>query len=224
MGIESTVKATTGFQTFNFSKEELIEIFKDTLKNEYKSFEFIQSSLRSAKEIFKEGGHVTMKYKDQIFRLQYDNRRVIIDEGREDFDVSNILLDSKPVRDVKHCKNLRAISKLHKNKVYNKYTSGVSQSVYKNYTDLAIRNFIKALISEPPKFNLNRNELDDYRKIIDFIKGFNQKTRVSKQSISNLKNRSLIIKTVPRTKDTESFIKYIKTKFENFDEKAFFSF
>jgi len=44
-----------------------------------KYFEFTQSSLRGANEIYKKGGHVTMTFKEQIFRLMFDNRRQIVD-------------------------------------------------------------------------------------------------------------------------------------------------
>ncbi len=39
---------------------------------------FIQSSLRSAKQLYEEGGHVTMEYNDQSFRLVYYNKRKIL--------------------------------------------------------------------------------------------------------------------------------------------------
>lgn len=39
--------------------------------------EYIQGSLRSAIKVYKEGGQVTMVNRDQIYRMHYDNRRVI---------------------------------------------------------------------------------------------------------------------------------------------------
>ena len=43
-----------------------------------KSFEFIQTRLRSANEIFRKGGHVTRIYSDRNFRMHYDNRRIVL--------------------------------------------------------------------------------------------------------------------------------------------------
>jgi hypothetical protein len=76
LGFESKIIATTGFQHRMFrDKKALVDIFTQTIKTEYKTIEYIQSSLRSASEVYKHGGHVTMKYRDQLFRMHYDNRR-----------------------------------------------------------------------------------------------------------------------------------------------------
>lgn len=91
----------------------------------------------------------------------------------------------------------------------------------KDYTDLAIRNFLKGLLSIPPKYNLV-NDFKSYSEIIDFIKNYKRKIRISKSSLSNLKNRRMVIKAVPRTKETERFTEYVKTRYKNFDDKTFF--
>jgi len=221
LGKESKIKATTGFQSRNYTLIELDTLFKDILKRDDKSLEYVQSSLRSAIDLYKEGGHVTMVYKDQIFRLQYDNRRIILlpKKYENTTDFSGILLDSNPVPNKEYSKNLRYLSKLHKQRLYNKHSSTLTGNKYKNYTDLAIRNFIKGLLSDPPKYKLDKYL--NYSEIIDFIKAFDDKAKVSKQSISNLKNRKMILKPVPRTKETVEFVEYIKTKFRNFDENDF---
>lgn len=197
-------------------------MFKEILSTDEKSLEYVQSSLRSAKDIYKDGGHVTMIYKDQLFRLQYDNRRkIVVPEGLEsNTDFSSILLDSNPVLNAEESKNLRYISKLHKSRLYNKSSNILSGNKYKDYSDLAVRNFIKGLLSDPPKYNLPSQS--NYTDIIRFIKQFDSEIKVTKQSISNLKNRKTILKNVPRTKETLQFIEYVKTKYPNFDEKAFF--
>ena len=48
--------ATTGFQRNGFDKEELITLFKNTLKSKDKFFKFTKKTLRSAKDIFVKGG------------------------------------------------------------------------------------------------------------------------------------------------------------------------
>jgi hypothetical protein len=135
------------------------------------------------------------------------------------------LLDSNPVPNKDISKTLRSLSKLHKQRVYHKYTSTLTGSKYRSYTDLAIRSFIKALLSNPPKYNLrfnNEGGLSSYSEIIDFIKSFDSEAKISKTSISNLKNRKMVFKTVPRTKDTIEFVKHVKTKYKDFNDKEFF--
>ena len=219
---DANIKATTGFQSRNYTADELDQLFKQILSSSEKSLEYIQSSLRSAKDIYKDGGHVTMVYKDQIFRLQFDNRRIIIvpEEFSNSVDFSKILLDSKPVPNVEYCRNLRFLGKLNKQRIYNKLSSTLTGNKYKDYSDLAIRNFIKGLLSSPQRFGLD-NSLTNYSEIIVFIQGFKPKIKISKFSISRLKNRQIIFKPVPRTKETLKFVEYIKTKFKDFDENTF---
>lgn len=218
------IKATTGFQTGNYTLEELDKIFKDTLKSEDKSWVFVQNSLRSALDIYKGGGHVTRVYKDQMFRLQYDNKRlIIIPKGYENtIDFSNILLDSIPVPNKEFSKTLRFLSKFHKQSIYSKGTSTSSGNKYKSYIDLAVRNFLRGLLSNPPLYNL-KNEFTSYSEIVEFVQGYDDKIKLSKSSISHLKSRKMVFKTVPRTKVTMDFIDYVKIKFPEFDEVSFFA-
>jgi len=64
--------------------------------------------------------------------------------------------------------------------------------------------------------------LDRYDKIIEFVKTFDPKYKISKSSLSNLKNRKLVNKQVPKNDDTVLFVEYVKSKYPNFDEKLFF--
>lgn len=79
LGFESKIIATTGFQNRSVrNKQYLRDLLVNCIKTESKTIEFIQSRLRSASEIYKKGGHVTMQYRDQLFRMHYDNRRVLL--------------------------------------------------------------------------------------------------------------------------------------------------
>jgi hypothetical protein len=83
------VKATTGFQSFNYTRESLYQEFSEVLQGKGELV-YIQSSLRSAKSLYESGGHLSMEYKDQSFRLVSDVRRKIKRvEGRR-------VLDSEP--------------------------------------------------------------------------------------------------------------------------------
>ncbi len=214
------ISAATGFQTRRFSKSELVSNFILLLSGNEKEFEFIASSLRSASDLYKMGGHVTKIYRDMKFRLQYDNKRLIVDDNKV-HDVSRILLDSRPYEQVKDCQNIRNISRLNKTTSYNRLSSTPSSKVYKSSVELAVRNYIRGLYADPPMYGLN-NDFENYRELIDFIHCYDKNIKVSKDSISKLKNRKTIPKLVPRTPESSMFINYIKTRHCSFDEDLFF--
>lgn len=207
------------------------------MKSSHKEIEYIQKSLRSALDIYKDGGHVTMVYRDQTFRLHYDNRRLISEPFGIDTDTENStvtstieltdeattipLLDSDPVESILQCASMRALSKIHKQKVYNRQSSVKSSSLYSSKLELAVRNFVKGLLASPPKYNLMRGGMS-YVEIIMFINGY-KKTKMTVDSISKLKNRKQVFKVVPRTQETLEFVAYIKEKYPSFDEGTFFS-
>ena len=232
--------------------------------NDDRSIEFLQTTLRSALEISKFGGHVTMKYEDRKFSLLYDNRRFIQDDklleqllenntikmsfneseseiskieliklskrgyyNNSKFDLTksfkeHLLLDSKPLKNSVSCFNLRKIASKIRVSDYNQRTSFKIDTKYKNYSDIAIRNFIKGIYSKPPIYSGIAERFKDYSSLIAFIKGFDTKFKISKQSISNMKNRKIIHKQVPRTDETITFVNYIKMKFPDFNESLFY--
>lgn len=55
-------------------------------------------------------GYVTTILKDKTFRLFHDNRRRIVDDDLT-MDLSETILDSKPLTNINLCKTLRFISK-----------------------------------------------------------------------------------------------------------------
>jgi len=137
------------------------------------------------------------------------------DEYRNTVCFNNVLLNkSFVIKDF--CKCSRSLSQLHRKQ--NNITTG---NKHKDYTDLAIRNFIKGLFSTPPKYNLI-NDFKNYSEIVDFIKDYKRNARISRHSVYKLKSRRIVIKSVPRTKETELFIEYVKTRYKNFDDNAFF--
>ena len=75
LGLSGGIKALTGYQ-----RNEPIEATIEKVYNAFtdsKTIPFIQKSLRSAKEIFQEGGHSTLKLSERNFNLKFDNRREI---------------------------------------------------------------------------------------------------------------------------------------------------
>jgi len=136
----------------------------------------------------------------------------------------HMLLDSKPLINRTICLNLRAIALKFRVNEYNKRTSISSNKSYKNYSDTGIRNFIKGLLCTPPKYPEIASVLSNYSLIIEFIKKYDSKYKINKSSLSTLKlkQRQMVIKQVPKSKETVLFVEYVKRRFPNFDETLFF--
>ena len=227
LGVENNMTATTGFQRQDDNRTELVTQFKNILKSKDKFAEYTRKSLRGAKDIFDKGGHVTMELKDQVFRLLYDNRRLIQEPPEfkisKSFDLSSILLDSKPLKDIKECKSLRFLSKFPTNKPFNKNNANKALTGYKSNLEIGVRNFIKAYYSKNEKYGLKGNEFKNVKDLINFIYG-NKSTKsikISTSSISKLRNRKLFWKQVPRTIENIQFAGYIKLHFDDFNEDLF---
>jgi len=189
-------------------------LFESVILSDNKTVDFIEQRLRSALDIVKEGGHVTMTYSDKTFRLQYDNRRIIQQDG-------GTLFDSLPVTNYEMCKKLRFLGSLSKTKHYYKYDSTSKSYKYRNTKSIAIRSFIRGLLASPPKFNLC-NDFTSYQEIIDFIRVYDPSFKITKAMISNLKNRNPIPQLVPRDDETLAFVEYIKGRYPLFDESSYF--
>jgi hypothetical protein len=226
LGLDSKIKATVGFQGRGYSHDEIVSFYTKALSSEEKEFEYTQSSLRSAKDIFKQGGHVTEKLKDQIVRVLYDNRREIIEsENFEGFDLSNILLDSKPVKDKDVSLHFRFVSKFCQKKSYLKSVNLTKsfKTRYKSYLEIAIRNFIKGYLAKEPYFGLRGSEFLTYGEIIHFIYGFDQakSIKLTRSSISHLKQRKLILRPVPKTLENLKFTEYLMSNLPHFNKVSF---
>lgn len=204
----------------------MVTLFKNILSTREKVFEYTQQSTRSAKDIFNQGGHVIIKYKNQRVRLLYDNRRIILEpKDFEGFDLSNQLFDSNPHQDIDGCSKARFLSKFSYSIPYLKTTPvlGKSKAVYKTCLDVGVRCFIKGYLSKIPCFGLKGNEFINYLDIITFIHDFDQAKdiKLTRQSISKLKTRQSILRPVPRTRETVAFSAYIKANIPHFCEDSF---
>lgn len=186
------------------------------MSDKTKSFEFIQTRLRSANEIFRKGGHVTRVYSDRNFRMHYDNRRIVLvpEELEDGIDMSNVILKTKPADNVNTVKNLRELKRVGVEKMGVGIGGIVKRNLlrYENYDDLVIRNFVKGLLES----RFDGVKFKNYNEVVDFVKGYRQDFRISKQSISNLKNRGFIFKNVPNRAETLEFVKFIQSKFPHF--------
>jgi hypothetical protein len=115
-------------------------------------------------------------------------------------------------------------------KEYNKLTSKPSSKTHKSYVSVGVRSFIKGLLQQEPMFGLKPNDFGteespfvNYQDIINFVYDYNPsiEIRLTKQSISNLRNRRSIVKNVPRIKETLDFANYVKSKISHFDIDSF---
>ena len=89
---EGGISAVTGFQSKFLDKDFLINEFSKIIEDPNKEnvFDYIQTSLRSASDVYRHGGNVLLKYKDRRYALEFDNKRRIIEESSGNF------LDSQP--------------------------------------------------------------------------------------------------------------------------------
>jgi hypothetical protein len=228
LGCSGGIKATTGFQSQDYTNDEMVSIFKSALKREVKQFEYTQSRIRGAKDIFNKGGHVTNTYRDQKIRVIYDNRRSIIEPTEteyNDFDMSSRLYDSNPHSNTVVCSHNRFISKFAFKTPYLKSNPvrASAKTGYRSYSEVGVRNFIKGYLSSPPCFGLKGNEFKYYSDLISFVYCHykTNEVKLSRQSISNLRSRQLILRPVPKTKENKSFAYYLKSKIEYFDVESF---
>lgn len=228
VGQEQGIKATTGFQSSEYSNGEIVTIFKEVLRTREKEFEYTQARARSAKDVFTKGGHVTILHRDQKVRLLYDNRRSIIEpKGFVGYDMSNRLLDSVPFKDGVTCYQRRFLSRFAFKTPYLKASpiSIASKSQYRSYFEIAARNLVKGYLAPQPCFKLRGDEFASYKTLSDFIYAFEQpkseRISYSKQAISNIKHRRIILRPVPKTRENLAFARYIQTKLPHFDIDSF---
>jgi len=203
----------------------MVSIFKQTLSSKEKEFEFTSSSLRGAKDIFKLGGHSVMNYKDQKFRMHYDNRRAIVCSTTQNSDVSNQLFESKPWVTAVACSKARFVSKIAYKLPYLQFTPlrSPSKSKYRSYIEIAVRNFIKGYLSNEPCFGLKGTEFKRYNDLISFIRGFDplKDIKLTRQSVSQYKSRNLILRPVIVTRENIAFADFVVSKLPYFDKTSF---
>lgn len=227
MGLESGIQATTGFQNRVYrSKGQLKSVLEAVIKSETKEIEYVQTSLRSAKEIYKDGGNVTLKYRDQLFRMHYDNRRVLQWESSIPSHIEN-LVDSKPIESVVECGNMRSIGRQLKTRMYSRYGGDIGQkNKYKDKLEIVLRNFVKGLETSPPLFNLPPNAFSRDADVVSYLCEYTRRVgavcKITGKRVSKYRLRSVKIGKIAKTKESEDFIRYVLEKFPSFDSSEFF--
>lgn len=217
---EGGIMATTGFQTRNLEKKFLIEEFSNIITNNYecKAIDYIQTGLRSASDIYKKGGHVLMTFKDRSFNLDFDNKRCI--DSKEDVSMS----DSEPWKNIKPFVRIRELYNNTTKPVYTKCFIGNQSKSYKSYIETSVRGFVKACLSMDRRYGIPLGRFTSYKSIIDFVYVYEpaREVKLSLTSLSRLKNRITIPRSVPRTSENEGFVEYVKLNIKDFDSELFF--
>lgn len=225
MSAHAKISATTGLQRQNLflTLFETDELFEKVINSKSNQIHFAASSLRSASDIYKKGGHVTMIYRDQVYALKFDDKRVISDE--------KILLpnfhDSEPLKDTDQGAIFRAYGHIHGKGKYVRTlpAQNLGKKVYRDKLEMGIRNFVKALFAK--ELNLDPSLFAGYKEIISFIDDFcamkgKKDYRLTPNYIATLKRRCATRVMLLKTPELEEFVEYIKKKFSNFDENGFY--
>jgi hypothetical protein len=229
LSVDMKLKAVTGLQTKDQNLSETWALITEGSRVLGKTVSFTSTNLRSAVDIYKYGGHVTMEYRDQDFRLWYNNNRLVLDNVEKLDDVG--LLSSRPVKDIEEALTLRRYSNLTKGGIYQKVTGVKSINKYKSYLELGVRTFIKDIVNN--RNGLNMSMFNGYKGIIDFIRKYiyetDQKLKRSLDSsyVSQIKMRSLNKipkpRMVPRLPVIIKFFDYVKATFVDYDTSLIFT-
>jgi len=199
LGLSGGIKALTGYQRHESIEETIDKVNKSF--NNSKQIPFIQTSLRSAKDIYQNGGHSTLKLEERIFNLKFDNRREIIDSK----DIFHI---TKPFV---HCLNSsqnRLIASLGACR-YRKY-SPISKTQCKGDAYLSLtRRMITRLLRDQDLIQVRLTRLDIFRVLKEIgLKG-------SLNFISKQKGKTPIYNSIPSTEKTVVCLRKLNILFPN---------
>lgn len=211
--------AATGLQRRFYTTEELKQILNEVFESSFREYGYVQRSLRSALDIYKHGGSVTPIYKNRVFRMNNDNRRIYDDENGK-LSPLNTLIDSRPMHSADQCALNRFVSNLPKAQVYHKVSQvGITNLKYRSNIDIAVKAFISGLFTEA--YGVKMNKFKQYRDIVDFIKVHIPTYKLSENNIALIKHRSVNYHKIPVDPEVEEFARYVKTKYPKFNISKF---
>jgi len=200
LGLSGGIKALTGYQ-----RSEPIEL---TIEKVHKSFNttktlpFIQTSLRSAKDIFLDGGQSTMKYSERIFNLKYDNRREITYQ-------ENSYFQTKPFVHMQNSMQARLIASF--GSIRFRVYSPISNSHCRGdaYLGLSRRTLVRFLRIQ----GFNRGEVFNVMKQISLP--------CTKNFISKQKGLYPILNSLPNTQKIKNVLENLSVLFPQFKPNLF---
>ena len=129
---------------------------------------------------------------------------------------ASTLLDSEPVPNAHYAANLRYISRRSTAIEYSPRTSlTASKSKHKNILSTAVRQFVKIIYTNDPGYIETYPEVikmfkySSLQGVVNFINKYEDgNVKLTPNYIAVLRNRKIIFKQVPRTKETLAFVKY----------------
>lgn len=239
--IDGKLSAVTGLQKRNVASDssELGKILKNVLLSGDRSMRYLQSRLRSGREIYETGYHVCEILQERDFNMFSDNRRVFAKEVTE-----GGFHDSEPFDNVRQCDLNRFVSRMGRVVRYQRTASmdvPVDVKKHSGCLDTAVRKFIRSLFVN--EYNVHYNGVfGNYRQLLLYIyvmvtgKGYingvkmedallsGDKFSLNVNNISTLKRRH--VKQGPLKgyrKDVNVFIENVKRSgvFPNFDIDGF---
>lgn len=156
--MDGKLSAATGLQKFNVadSMSEVGPILRNLMLGEGdKTMRYLQSRLRSGREIYETGFHVCEILQERDFSLESDNRRKFIKS-----EVDGVFSDSKPFAEVEECNLYRFMGKLGRGVKYQRSVSTdipVDAKKHTSYLDTAVRKFVRSLFVN--EYNLGYNKV-----------------------------------------------------------------
>jgi hypothetical protein len=128
-----------------------------------------------------------------------------------------------PWESVKECREVRGVLKVVNLNDYNRILSKPGSSSYRRYVELGVRSFIKGYLLDEPLYGLKKDDFKRYQDIVDFVKGYEpaKSLRVSQDSISKLRHRKMLIRNVPKIRETKEFANYVVGKIPHFNVNLF---
>lgn len=222
---EMNLSACTGLRTRDMTKGEAQDLITEEGGFLGKTIDYVTSSLRSAKDIYLKGGHVTMEYKDQTFRVLYGNTRKVIDKTHPRYDHSSTFLQTVPWESVEECLTARKYAQIGKNTgIYQKNTGGgITLGKYKSLAEIGVRGFLKDVLNN--RNGVSMSQFGGYNGLIDFVNrglfycGISVGRKLDSTYLSKLKFATLgkvpKRKTAPDLsgKQVRDFLVYVKSHF-----------
>jgi len=195
----------TGYQR-NEPIERTIDIVNKSF-NSTKQIPFIQKSLRSAKEIYQQGGHCTLKLSERNFNLKFDNRREIDNH----FDSYHT---TKPHLEKSSSLLARKISGFGTSR-YSMY-SPVSSTQCKGdaYLSLTRRMLVRLLKNDCTLLGLKKVTRLEIQKILKELG-----LKCTLNFISKQQDKKFIFNSIPHTNKTIVILENFTVVFPTFDKR-----
>lgn len=162
------MSAVTGLQKLKVTDnvKNVGKILKEVLLSEDKSMRYLQSRLRSGREIYETGYHVCEILQERDFNMLSDNRRIFDKDCME-----GGFHNSRPFDNVRQCDLNRFVSRMGRVVKYQRSLNLEAPADVKKHSgslDTAVRKFIRSLFVN--EYNLHYNGVfNNYKHLLLYI-------------------------------------------------------